>query len=180
MLQPQIIATRIAKMNEWAKTAQAEAFETHTAYCNTLSNEVVNDASWWNVFESSDVNSDQTRCKDNIDTAGLINEVAGVTNKLALATTEEGQIEALNKFYQILINLNTPRGEDGIARAPKAVEAWYAYEAGLDKETKRELGTSKQYEKNKKRKEKLFKGKMFSLAGGLTLGLIVGMLTGGK
>ena len=57
-----------------------------TAYCETLSSEVVNDTSIWNLFETNDVNTEQTRCKDNIDTASVITEVNGIVNRLALGS----------------------------------------------------------------------------------------------
>lgn len=172
MLQPNIIAERLARMDAFAQGAQAEAFETHTAYCNTLSNEVVDDVAWYDVFSSANQDSNQTRCRDNIDTASVINEVAGISNKLALAQTEEDQVKALEKFYELLYRLE----KNG--RAPQATKAWRDYEATLDKETRAELGTSEEYEKNKNRKNKLFKGKAFSLAGGLFVGFITAMLAG--
>lgn len=174
MLQPNIIAERLAHMDTFAKTAQGEAFETHTAYCDTLSNEVVDDVAWYNPFSSANQDSNQTRCHDNIDTASVINEVAGISNRLALAETEEDQVKALEKFYELLYRLE----KNG--RAPQAVKGWRAYEKTLNKEVAAELGTSEEYEKDKNRKNKLFKGKAFSLAGGLALGLIVGILTGGN
>lgn len=180
MINPTLVAKRIAEMNEWAKMAQAESFEVQKAECMKLSNDIETNVPWYDVFGTQDVDSDRSRCIDNIDTASLITEVNGIVNRLALAQTSEEQRAALNKFNKMLINLNTPRGEDKIARAPKAVQAWVDKEAKLPKEERLEFGTHNDYKKEEKRKANLFKGKALSLSGGVLVGLILAIAMGGK
>ena len=106
---------------------------------------------------------------------------------MALAQTEEEQVRALNKFSQLILTLEatsgkTPTGESfkKDARAPKSAKAWRDYEATLDKETKRELGTTEDFEKQQIRDKKLFRGKVLSVSAGLILGILASVVFGGS